>query len=822
MINLYRQNERSHWSVFWLVAVFIAVFSQGVCASAQNVSGELSADKTILSVTVHENSVGKFDSSLFIDNLSTVTCFVKKGAGRLDVESQTDLSRYMGVITVEEGTYRCESQNALGCCSSDDAGPFVVKEGGAVEFSPLSGEVFQAGKKRFRVSGKGPKGDGAIIYSSVTDQTSGFALGSELYLTGDALLAVTSAVNVGIKNESFKIVCNGHFLTVRPYAGKVFQYNYANNPDPQGGGLIFENAVTQFRNSELYDTLGGGLDAGSVVITNGGSIQLVGSNGSFPWRLDVWEPGNRILTGGKINAGGMHTNVNVWTGTTHLHTGRVSVVLDSFDGNASAMSFKGQVRGDGGIYAYRKNNAIKDQDSQIHLFSPENDFTGGLTIRDTVLYLWANGALPAFGGTFTSTNATVKFMAKDVYHELPGALFSGTGYVSRAYGRWNGVVQKHGEGTLEYDALIDGSSLVVKEGKVRFGNVSGRGKYAGVFEGAVVYPKYSDASVTEAQNAYKQYASVMSNGWALGAGVMYDRAYKNFWAKDVALPEEVSIGMRVIVYSGYIWNDSPTNEVWTFAGSAGTWMYFSVNGDKIIDHSWKGNAVGLNTATIKPRANRFNLRIYCGDVAAGSGPNARSSIANADWTNTSFGFGYRKCKDVDHPDQADFLPFMDPGDGSLLTYRLPEESECPFPGSDNVVDVSSGCGAFESVICGLGTELAFSNGGYSVANLVGLPSITECAEFRIRDSWTLSADDIKNGGVLRCDGALAFDGGVKVSITDDMLVQAGEYLVAQTAAISGSPEIEDSCKKLWSVVVDGIGGSVTLRRKARGLYIRIR
>lgn len=822
MINLYRQNERSHWSVFWLVAVFIAVFSQGVCASAQNVSGELSADKTILSVTVHENSVGKFDSSLLIDNLSTVTCFVKKGAGRLDVESQTDLSRYMGVITVEEGTYRCESQNALGCCSSDDAGPFVVEEGGAVEFCPESGVVFQAGKKKFRVSGKGPGGYGAIIYNPASEQTSGFALGSELYLTGDALLSVTSAVNVGIKNESFKIVCNGHFLTVRPYAGKVFQYNYANNPDPQGGGLIFENAVTQFRNSELYDTLGGGFDAGSVVITNGGSIQLVGSNGSFPWRLDVWESGNRILTGGKINAGGMHTNVNVWTGTTHLHTGRVSVVLDSFDGNASAMSFKGQVRGDGGIYAYRKNNAIKDQDSQIHLFSPENDFTGGLTIKDTVLYLWANGALPAFGKEFISTNATVRFMAQDVYHELPGAMFSGTGYVSRAFGRWNGSVEKRGEGTLEYDALIDGHSLIVKEGKVRFGNVSGRGKYAGVFEGAVVYPNFSDASVTEAHNAYKQYASVISNSWALGAGVMYDRAYKNFWAKDVALPEGASTGMRVIVYSGYIWNDSPTNEVWTFAGSAGTWMYFSVNGDKIIDHSWKGNAVGLNTATIKPRANRFNLRIYCGNVVAGSGPNARSSIENADWTNTSFGFGYRKCKDIDHPDQSDFLPFMDPGDGSLLTYRLPEESECPFPGSDNVVDISSGCGAFESVICGLGTELAFSNGGYSIANLIGLPSITECTEFRIRDSWTLSADDIKNGGVLRCDGALAFDGGVKVSITDDMLVQAGEYVVAQTAAISGSPEIEDSCKKLWSIVVDETGGSVTLCRKARGLYIRIR
>jgi hypothetical protein len=67
-----------------------------------------------------------------------------------------------------------------------------------------------------------------------------------------------------------------------------------------------------------------------------------------------------------------------------------------------------------------------------------------------------------------------------------------------------------------------------------------------------------------------------------------------------------------------------------------------------------------------------------------------------------------------------------------------------------------------------------------------------------------------------------FDGGVKVSITDDMLVQAGEYVVAQTAAISGSPEIEDSCKKLWSIVVDETGGSVTLCRKARGLYIRIR
>jgi hypothetical protein len=303
---------------------------------------------------------------------------------------------------------------------------------------------------------------------------------------------------------------------------------------------------------------------------------------------------------------------------------------------------------------------------------------------------------------------------------------------------------------------------------------------------------------------------------------MYDRAYKDFWAKDVVLPEGVSSGMRVIVYSGYIWNDSPTNEVWTFAGSAGTWMCFSLNGSKIIDHRWKGDAVGLNAATLKPRANRFNLRIYCGDVVAGSGPNARSSIANANWQNTSFGFGYRRCKDVDHPDQSDFLPLMDPGDGSLLTYRLPEENECPFPGTDNAVDVSSGCGAFESITCGMGSELVFSDGEYSVANLAGFPSITECAEFRIRNSWALSADDIKNGGVLRSDGVLAFDDGSKVSIADDMLFSAGDHVVARTAEVSGVPEIDESCRRLWSLVVDGAKGEIVLRRKARGLYIRIR
>lgn len=820
MVILCRKGElrRRTWR---MLAVVLAVVSCHVIyASGQSVSGELSADGKILTVNVAGGEVKSFDPSTLLADGSVVTNVVKTGAGRLDVPSGVDISSYMGGITVEGGTYRCENPNALGCWNSDDAGVFTVLEDAAVEFSPPEGLVFKSDKKRFSVSGRGPAGDGAVIYSPASEQTGGTALGSELYLAGDALLAVTTAVHVGIKNDAFKLVCNGHFLTIRPHVGCVFQYNYPSNPDPQGGGLILEDAVTQIRNSEAADNLGGGVDSGRVVITNGGTIQVVGSHGLLPWRLDVCESGSRILTGGKIQAGGIHTNVNVWSGSTHLPEGTVSVVLKNFDGNASAMTFKGPIHGAGGLYAYRESNAQKDKDSQFHLFSPENDFAGGLAVEDTVLYLWANGAMPADGGLLSVTDATVNLAAKDVFYELPGAVFSGTGYVSRAFGRWNSAVEKTGAGTLVYDALVDGPSLDVREGTVSFPKMSSRAKYAGVFEGATVYPDTGDASVAEAQAAYKTYSSVISNGWSLGAAAMYDRAYKNFWTDDVDLPEGVDGGDRVMVYSGYLWNDSPTNEVWTFAGSAGTWMYFSLNGSKIIDHSWKGTAIGLNAATVRPGANRFNLRVYSSALVAG--PNTYSTVTNAKWTNNSFGFGYRRCKDVNCPSQSDFLPLMDPGDGSLLTYRLPDEAECPFPGTDQVVDPTSACGAFASVTCAWNTVLSFSGGGYSVSELTGLPQLTDCTNFVVRNSWTLSAEDVGSGRFIETDGRFTFGEGAVVSVEEDKLLGAGDYLVAKTGGVSGHPVMDGSSVRLWSVLVDETGCNIVLRRKERGLCIRLR
>lgn len=168
-----------------MLAVALAVVScHIVYASGQSVSGELSADGKILTVNVAGGEVKSFDPSTLLADGSVVTNVVKTGAGRLDVPSSVDISSYMGGITVEGGTYRCENPNALGCWNSDDAGVFKVLEDAAVEFSPPEGLVFKSDKKRFSVSGRGPAGDGAVIYSPASGQTGGTALGSELYLAG--------------------------------------------------------------------------------------------------------------------------------------------------------------------------------------------------------------------------------------------------------------------------------------------------------------------------------------------------------------------------------------------------------------------------------------------------------------------------------------------------------------------------------------------------------------------------------------------------------------------------------------------------------------
>jgi autotransporter-associated beta strand protein len=115
---------------------------------------------------------------------------------------------------------------------------------------------------------------------------------------------------------------------------------------------------------------------------------------------------------------------------------------------------------------------------------------------------------------------------------------------------------------------------------------------------------------------------------------------------------------RFGLYAGYIWNRSPTNEVWSFAESIDDDVRFILDGETIIDNTnWQATTVATRTVTPGPHA----IKLLVANIGNTGGP-----VNQDGWGTTAFGFG------VDRlgrglKDSACYERLLDPGDGSLLT-----------------------------------------------------------------------------------------------------------------------------------------------------------
>jgi autotransporter-associated beta strand protein len=112
------------------------------------------------------------------------------------------------------------------------------------------------------------------------------------------------------------------------------------------------------------------------------------------------------------------------------------------------------------------------------------------------------------------------------------------------------------------------------------------------------------------------------------------------------------------LYTGYIWNRSPTNETWSFAESIDDYAQFVLDGETIIsDGRWNGTTVATRTVTPGPHA--IELRMY--NHGSGGGP-----VNQDGWGTSDFGFGVDRLG-RGQKSSAYYERLTDPGDGSLLT-----------------------------------------------------------------------------------------------------------------------------------------------------------
>lgn len=775
-------------------------------------TGVLSGDGKVLTVDVSGSDA--FDPSLLSDNLSTVTDFVKTGDGTLTVSS--DISAYKGRISVSNGTYVAEIPAALGDSSSGTAKAFEVSDGATLELHATDGSnPFTVTKKTFIIGGTGVDDTGCVVHSGLGQFSRG-SLGTNIVLRSDALVSVKDNFHVYWNQSKTYIRPNGHVLTLMPYSGRSFILGYPQVVDAQGGGIVVGNDTLTVMNPDASF----GAD-GVVVVTNNAAFELSAMYGQFNSTVKM-TASSTLRAKTQITAEGMHTDVNALNGPVEL-CGRVLPVTMGYNKEVSAISFKGKIS-DGGFSITRDSRVT---DAQFHLFSPENDFMGGVTAAAGIdVYLWADGALPANGGALSLADGCAYLNSFD-YYNLPSASFGGSSSVSGGIGKWTGTVEKTGDGTMSYDSSVDGAALSLKGGTVRF-NTSNRSKIAGLYEGRYVYKKNTNPDYTH----FFSGKYFPTNSIANCTKCSYDLNYALWQVPDVAGSET----RAVIVYKGWIWNNSNAPVTWSFAGSEAYMTKLEINGTTVYEQQYNISGtkyIGHGTATLQPGANSFFYGVYMGGLTGG--PNSSfsdgSPAAGGKW-KANFGLSVNKSGE-DTLLVAEYEPLVDPGDGSLYTYALPGDKNIVRPGVDvPPSDLNGTLPSFDAMAFAAGTSIDFDGAtGYTMSALSGFPAIANCAALTVTDGWTLDASEMSSDGSVKLTTAGAFElaDGVTVSLTNAKQFRKAavnhRYAIATAAdgiTIGDVTVISDKEGAEYALSLSDDGKTLYLDSKPAGLMLILR
>ena len=110
------------------------------------------------------------------------------------------------------------------------------------------------------------------------------------------------------------------------------------------------------------------------------------------------------------------------------------------------------------------------------------------------------------------------------------------------------------------------------------------------------------------------------------------------------------------IYSGYIWNRAPSNEVWSFRGRFDDHVSLRIEGGIWINH--QNDYAIVQDILMTPGPHHIEMRFGDGGGQVGAGGGER------------FGLSYDPLGRASS-DMWDYLQILDPGDGSLLTTELP-------------------------------------------------------------------------------------------------------------------------------------------------------
>ena len=642
--------------------------------------------------------------------LGTTDDLVKLGAGTLDLGSNPG---YDGNIHVREGVVYATQNDAFGT----GTGWTKVYDGAQVQTYTNAYRTLSFTDEKFTIEGRGPDGNGAIWCRSTQEQASIVRpLGYNLTLTGDAL--ITSS---GKRHDIFGTSnLGGHTLWLK------------------GGGFSFEGSTTTNGNVILDGSTGtfptqckfAGDETSVLTITNGSVFYMCWSRlENAVWTLDMAD-GSFKLTQDNVD--------NQWNGPVRL--AKMTKVTES--GKASAYAtirFPKKVTGDGGL-------VFTGNYQELRIGGKNNDFKGGVSMKNGRIRVDADGALPRDGGWLHLTNSVVQFNGP-VVCSLPSVEFSGTGLVSACSGTWKDTVLKTGAGELVYESQLGADLLDVQGGTVRF---TRKVLKPGLFGGSKTYTE------STIYNAYAQSDLLVTNSVSLNMPLMETAG----WSANV-----------LVTYSGYIWNTNTTDVTWTWHCCIDDACDVWIDGARVISqYGWK--TIVTKNITLTPGPHSFIVRAYNGTGGSGA------SNANGAWKDSNNNNCNTKGLAVDRQargevNNSDYYEVLrDPGDGTLFTTFL-------------------GLPVFGTMRFAPGTGIDFGGFACSVPHLVGFPSVTNGA-LTVTGDWTVDGAALQSGACARSSDKVVFASGTSVDIDDMQWGRAGQSgitLLEAAGGIEGMPTL---------------------------------
>ena len=782
------------------------------------------SERTLVVTVTPKGAEETLDVEKLAPEGAVVTNLTKRGEGTLLIPGELDTTPYAFDLVVEAGVYKFAGKTGVGDTSR---GTIVVCDG-ATLWNTSGASDCDIGSKITYISGAGVDGMGAC-YIEAFQYNVPFG---KIVLAGDSKIALRST----LYNQLGDVELCGHRLEVEGSALMAASYRTFTAP---GEMLISGIGTGAYLPMDGWKNFQGG-SSGTLAVSN---VEMRISNcypyssDGYSWKLDLLEEASISVASGLYP---QTSTFNRWDGPISLESDRVRVFVQEAATGEVSLNLPGKVSGGG----FRLEGRA-DAPLTLFLSSSENDFTNGIAGAHANLHLSHDGALPTTGNGLVLTNANVRLDDATAYH-LPSLMFGGSSTLTGAATDGSAEsVTKCGEGVLTYDAMVSAAELNIEGGTVDLScERLYRKALAGLVYGEKVLTDPPDAGgvLWGVLNTYfwqpETTGELGTNAVVNGMNRLYTGSEDGFGpTKDNML----------YTYAGYLWNNSPTNELWTFAGTSANAFRLMIDGKNVLGRSgWYGSDnlkvgwadgsgnddIGTNSVWLAPGPHRL---VYLVAIQVGTDITSSLQYFSGEYINTyglftSGGTGadfeswadnvpilYNN-KGVCTRNHADYQKLIDPGDGSLFTYDIPSADVVLHPITGETVKSRP---EFDSMRFAPGAAIRLGGHPLSIPTLTGWPT-TEDGDVAVTGTWMIDPAEV---GVtsFAVDGKLTLGNAHRIVFLNDAKPAKGYrnvdvVLGEASGGIEGVPMIDGDGH--WKVFV--AGNQLKARYQGNGSVIILR